>query len=78
MEPATPTELDAIIADLLADPGPPLMVTFTDGRTVEAGIRRPPKDSIQRVRDRRRQLEALMRERGWVQDERSMIWRPAR
>lgn len=86
MEPATPDEIDAIIAELMADPGPPLLVTYSNGRTVQAGTRKVSYGSYAAARDRERerrrkldQLEQIMRDRGWEQDE-AGVWRtiPAR
>jgi hypothetical protein len=41
MEPASPEELDQLVAELLGDGGPPLLVRFDDGHTRVAGQDRP-------------------------------------
>lgn len=41
MDPLTSEEIDRIIAELLADEGPPLLVRFNDGHTRPAGQDRP-------------------------------------
>lgn len=73
-EPATPAELDGIIADLLADAGPPLMVAFTDGRTMRAGSRPVSDQARERAEAVRLEQHHLRR----VLFPAEVVWRPIR